>query len=377
MNSDVLIIGGGVIGLAIAREIRNKGIEKVTVVDKGCAGAEASWAAAGILAPQAETDRIDEFFKICTASRDLYPEFAAELREESGVDIELDRNGTIYLAFDDGDVREIRKRFEWQTHAGLNVGRLTNAECCSLETNISSDVREALLFPDDWQVENRKLLAALIEYARRNGVEIVENSPITSLLTNGREVTGARSVDERTYSAGTVVLTTGAWTSLIKIGEEPVPVNVKPIRGQMICFKPAEKHFDHVIYSPRGYLVPRADGRILAGATVEDAGFEIETTDDAVRDLLKSTAEIAPGLAKLSVVDHWAGLRPFAVDGLPVIGKISQADNLFVATAHYRNGVLLAPITAKIMADAVVENRYSEFISPFGPQRFRVAGSTM
>ncbi|MGH9818844.1 MAG: glycine oxidase ThiO [Pyrinomonadaceae bacterium] len=368
MNSDILIIGAGVIGLSIARELHKKAVGKIIVVDRGTAGHGASWAAAGMLAPQSECDRIDDFYRLCTGSRDMYLDFANELVEETGVDIELDRGGTMYLAFTDHDVAGIRARCEWQRSAGLEIESLSAVECRTLEPAIAEDVREGLFLSNDWQVENRKLIAALIEFTRRNDIAIIENTRINSLLTNG----DARSDDGGTFSAGQVIVATGAWTSLIKIGEAPLSVEVKPIRGQMICFKQSERQFKKVICSPRGYIVPRADGRVLAGATVEDVGFESVNTDEGIRTLRKHAAEISPILTKMRIADRWAGLRPYAADGSPVLGRLLHAQNLFVATAHYRNGILLAPVTAKIMADAIVDNRHSEFLQTFGPQRFRV-----
>jgi len=374
-SADILIIGAGVIGLSIARELRKKGVGKITLVERGRAGREASHAAAGMLAPQSEADRMDDFFDFCSKSRDLYPEFAAELAEETGVDIELDRNGTLYLGFTDEDVDEMRRRFDWQRSAGLAVERLTAKECASLEPSIAENVREALYFPNDWQVENRKLIEALIEFARRNEIEIVENAPIETLSITGNKIMCAESADGRSFSADRFVLATGAWTSFIKIGELPSGVEVKPIRGQMICFAQRERLFRRVIYSPRGYIVPRVDGRVLAGATAEDAGFDAVTTSEGIDALCNAAFEIAPGLSQLDIAEQWAGLRPFAADGLPVIGRIQQAENLFIATAHYRNGILLAPLTGKLVADAIVEDHISSFLTSFSPRRFHAVGS--
>jgi len=375
MNSDILIIGGGVIGLAIARELRRKGVGAITVIERGHLGHEASWAAAGILAPQAEADRIDDFYRMCSASRDMYPRLAEELLNETNIDIELGRSGTLYLAYSEEDVAEIRKRFEWQRSAGLDVEHFSGQDCRSLEPSVSEYALEALFFPYDWQVENRKLLAALAEFAHLNEVKLIEGTAIDSILTERGRATRVRTADNVNFSADAVILATGAWTSLIKIGELAVPIDVKPIRGQMICFKQPEGRFRRVIYSPRGYVVPRYDGRVLAGATVEDVGFDAETTESGVASLRAVASEIAPCLADLEIVDKWAGLRPFAADGLPVIGRFSQIENLFVATGHYRNGILLAPFTAKAITDLVTENRSSEFLPSFSPQRFRFAGS--
>jgi glycine oxidase len=369
-KSDVLIIGGGVIGLGLARELRKKGAGKITVVERGELGREASYAAAGMLAPQAETDREDEFFRFCSESNGLYPDFAGQLLDETGIDIELDRSGTLYLAFSEGDSADIRKRYDWQKEAGMTVEHLTAEETRKAEPFVSPDVRDSLYFPGDGQVENRKLMQALRFYAETNGIAIREGTEVTELLTEGRSVTGV-STAQGMFSAGTVVLATGAWTSLIKLGPGAVPVKIKPVKGQMITFQTAKRLFQRVIYSPRGYLVPRADGRVLAGATVEDAGFDKETTAGGI-DLLRETAVgLAPSLDSLEISEKWAGLRPFAADGLPVLGEIAGYENLLAATAHYRNGILLAPLTARIMAEKITGDGSSGYFEFFRPDRFR------
>ena len=368
MNSDVLIIGGGVIGLAIARELHKKGVSRITVLERGAVGREASYAAAGMLAPHAETDKLDDFFFFCDASNKLYPQFAEELLAETGVDIELDREGTLYLAFNEADAREIRERYEWQTGAGLQVELLSAAETRQAEPFVSPDVLESLFFPNDWQVENRRLLHALQKFAELNGIAIRENTEVKQLLIENRKITGARSETE-TFFAPQVILAAGAWTSFIK-AENLVLPPVVPVRGQMIVFQTAKRLFQKVIYSPRGYLVPRADGRVLAGATVEDAGFDKRTTRAGIEFLQDNAFEIAPSLMNLEIADKWAGLRPYAADGLPVIGSFPQVENLILATAHYRNGILLAPLTARILAEKIAENKDSQYLKIFGPGRF-------
>lgn len=372
-KTEVLIIGGGVIGLALACELRRKGIEKITILEKNqVCGMEASNAAAGMLAPQAETDKIDEFFNFCCESRDLYPNFAAELFDETGVDIELDRNGTLYAAFTEHDSAEIRKRFEWQKKAGLNIELLSAEETRKAEPFVSPDVREALYFPNDWQVENRKLIKALRQFAGLNQIKIVENVEVENLLTKNQKIIGAKTENEK-FLAEKVILTTGAWTSLIKVGENaPIFVDVKPIRGQMLSFQTAKRLFTKVIYSPRGYIVPRFDGRILVGATVEDVGFDKSITEGNIDFLRENALEIAPNLANLKIIESWSGLRPFAADGLPILGDFPEIENLFVATAHFRNGILLAPLTAKILTNKVAENSDSEYLEVFNPKRFNI-----
>jgi glycine oxidase len=262
--SDVLILGGGVIGLSIARELRKRGVSRITLIDKGTIGREASWAAAGILAPQVETDEVGPFFELCARSRDLYPQFASELLEETGVDIELERTGTLYLAFTDEDAVELKTRYEWQRSQGMAVEHLTSDAVRALEPNISTNVREALLFPNDWQVENCKLVTALHRYAEMNGIPTIENMLVTRVVIENGKASGAIT-HAGTFAANTVVIATGAWTSFIELGETNPPVNIEPVRGQIVQFRSQAPILRHVVYSSSGYLVPRADGRILAG----------------------------------------------------------------------------------------------------------------
>lgn len=372
MNSGVLVIGGGVVGLSIARQLKKKGIGKITILERGEIGREASFAAAGMLAPHAETDKFDDFYYLCNESNQLYPQFAAELFAETGVDIELERSGTFYLAFNDQDSLEIRRRFEWQKKAGLKIEYLAAAEIRRAEPFVSPDVREGLFFPNDWQVENRKLIAALQKFAALNEIEIITNTEVSDLLTENGKIVGAETKEEK-FFAEKVVLTTGAWTSFIKIPDFVLP-RIVPIRGQLLSFRTVKRLFFHVIYSPRGYIVPRLDGKILAGATVENVGFDKQTTDGGINFIKENAVEIAPNLSNLEISETWAGLRPFATDGLPILGSFPQVENLFIATGHYRNGILLAPLTGELMAEKIINNSSSsstsKYLDVFSPQRF-------
>lgn len=371
-NQEILIIGGGVIGLSLALELHKKGAGRITILERGKIGQESSFAAAGILAPHAEAEKQDDFYHFCDESKNLYADFAEQLLAETGVDIELDCSGTLYLAFSETDAAEIRHRFAWQKKAGLNVELLSAEETRKTEPFVSPDAREALFFPHDWQVENRRLLAALQKYAALNSVEIVENAEVRNLLIEKGKVVGAETSDEK-FFAGTVVLATGAWTSLIESGENDFSLPpVEPVRGQILSFRTAKRLFSKVIYSPRGYLVPRRDGRILIGATVEAVGFDKSVTKSGIDFLSEIALEISPSLANLEIFDKWAGLRPASADGLPIIGAFPETKNLFIATAHFRNGILLAPLTAKILADKIVENSDSKYLEIYSPKRFQI-----
>lgn len=369
MNSQVLIIGGGVIGLSVARELHKSGARKVTVVDRGIVGQEASSAAAGMLAPNAETDETGDFYRFSSESKNLYPNLARELFEETGIDVELDCSGTFNLAFSENDSEELKKRFKWQNDAGIVVEQLSSEEILKAEPFVSPLVRGGLFFPNDWQVENRKLIAALRRYTELNKIELIENTGIEELIVENCRVLGARAAN-LTLKADATVLCAGAWTSLVRFCELKFAFRVTPIRGQMIGFQLPQRPIEHVIYSPRGYIVPRADGRILAGATVEDVGFNKDVTEAAVKSLREMALEIAPLIANFDIKESWAGLRPFAEDGLPVIGEIDGVEGLRIATGHYRNGILLAPITARLISDSILNEKRSAYLETFGTNRF-------
>jgi glycine oxidase len=366
-SADVVIIGGGVIGLSIARALAQRGVRDVWLIERGALGAEASFAAGGILAPQAEADRADEFFELACRSRDLYGEFAAGLFDETGVDVELDTTGTLYVALKDGD--ELEKRYAWQSRAGLAVEKLSAREARELEPSIAEDICGALLFPHDIQVENRRLLNALINSVANLGVNIATETTVESLTIERGHIRSVQT-SRGPITCAKVIIAAGPWSSWIEHAHTP---KIEPIRGQMICFEAKPQLTRHVIYSPRGYLVPRKDGRLLAGSTSENAGFNKQVTAGGINTILANAQEISPKIANLPIVDTWAGLRPRAADGLPVLGPCDEIDGLVYATGHYRNGILLAPVTGELIAEAVVSGHISPLLAAFSPNRFNLA----
>ncbi|HUQ33591.1 MAG TPA: glycine oxidase ThiO, partial [Pyrinomonadaceae bacterium] len=335
---------------------------------------EASSAAAGMLAPQAEADRADLFFELACAGRDLYPGFADELREETGIDIELERTGTLYLALREEDEEEIERRYHWQTRAGLKVERLSADEARRQEPCISPQVRGALRFPLDVQVENRRLLAALSSAVEKRSVRLLTGTSVTSLIIEHGRVQGVWTSRGKIH-APVVILAAGAWTSFLTSTDKGAPeFGIEPVRGQMLLFKTNPRIARHVIYSPRGYIVPRLDGRLLAGSTTERAGFEKLVTDEGVYSVTSHAREIAPVVGSLPLVDSWAGLRPRASDDWPVVGASSEVDGLFYATAHYRNGILLAPLTGELLAEQIMTGQASPLLNAFSPDRFAGVG---
>ena len=369
-TADVIIIGGGVIGLAVARALARRGVSNVLLIDRSGAGAESSSAAAGMLAPQAEANRAHDFFYLTCRSRDMYPAFAAELFEETGIDIELDTTGTLYLAFTEQDAEELEKRFDWQSRAGLPLEKLSASEVRLLEPSINEDVRFALKFPFDTQVENRRLVNALALANTNLGVRLDIGTEVTGLRIERNRVTGVET--SRGFIAGnSTVIAGGAWSSLLRDPSQALPdARIKPVRGQMLCFAANPPVTRHVVYSPRGYIVPRRDGRLLAGSTTEHAGFEKSVTAAGMQSILSASLEISPRIATLPLIDSWAGLRPRAADTVPVLGPCAEIDGVYYATGHYRNGILLAPITGELIATAIVDKTFPETWKIFLPDRF-------
>jgi glycine oxidase len=366
-NADIVIVGAGVIGLSIARALARRGVRKVMIIERGLPGAEASWAAGGILAPQVEADHSDDFFRLACASRDLYPGFARALKEESGVEVELETTGTLCVVFNDQDEEELQRRYEWQKSEGLQVEWLSSDRARELEPQLSSAITCALRLPNDYQVENRLLVKALIRANEKLGVSVITNCEVSSIQVASGTIRGVET-SAGFVSAPITILAAGAWSSLLS----PSPaIKIEPVRGQMLCFDAQPQLVRHVVYSSRGYLVPRMDGRLLAGSTAEHVGYDRSVTAEASIAIKSMALEIAPALKDLSLRDSWAGFRPRAKDDLPVLGPTDDVEGLVFATGHYRNGILLAPITGDLIADAVVGDVLPPLLKAFSPNRFR------
>jgi glycine oxidase len=364
-SADVVIIGGGVIGLTIARSLAQRGVQDVCLIERASLGTEASFAAAGMLLPQVEAATKDDLFTLACRSRDAYASFAAALYDETGIDVELDTTGTLYLALTEDDQEEIEKGYYFQHRAGLPVELLSATAARELEPCISSSTFGALLFPQDIQVENRLLLCALKNSVADLGVTVLIETNVDSLIIERNRLTGVHT-SRGVVNCSTAVVAAGTWSGFIKHVQPPI----EPVRGQMVCLETKPHLTRHILFSRRGYLVPRRDGRLLAGSTSEEAGFAKNVTAGGISKILQSAHEISPATSNLPIVDTWAGLRPRSPDGLPVLGPCVEIDGLFYATGHYRNGILLAPITGELISEAIVEGFTSPLLAPFSPERF-------
>lgn len=366
MSTDAIVVGGGVIGCTIAWRLAQQGL-KVRLFERGKVGDEASRAAAGMLSPQAESQSKGPFFDLCLKSRLMYREFADELSDVSGIDVEYNDSGTLFVVLSGEDDEETTRWAAWQTEAGLPLQPFSEDDIRRIEPAVTESATRAIFLPEEHQVENRRLMDSLKIAIGLAGVELVEDAEVTSLATAQNRVTGVISAGKR-FDTGSVIVAAGTWSSRLL---EPLGLNVKviPARGQMIAVKGDGCPITRVVHSSSVYVVPRRDGRILIGATVEYTGFKKEVTVSAINHLLKAGLELVPSLGQFAVVETWSGLRPDTIDHLPIIGP-SGIDNLILATGHFRNGILLAPVTAELVADTVVQGRVSDDLKPFGVSRF-------
>lgn len=367
-QADVVVVGAGVIGCALARELCGAGL-RVVVVDRERPGAGASSAAAGILSPQAEADGPSPLLSLGLESRALFPRLVEELREETGIEVAYRTAGTLFIALDDEAEARIEARYVWQTAAGLPVERISGSRAATLEPALVHGTRIALRFPYDHQIDNEALNRALAAAVEHRGGIVLENAVVTEVLARNGRVEGV-ALASGSVVGPKVVICAGAWSGQIQLAGPSLPV--VPVRGQMVALQAADLRIDRVIVTDRGYLVPRLDGRILVGSTMERCGFETSATAKGVGSLLALAQAVAPGLENAKISRIWAGLRPATEDGLPILGEAGSPwpSGLFFATGHFRNGILLAPITARLVADTIVSGTSPPSLETFGAARF-------
>ena len=365
--ADVVIIGGGVMGCAVAMRLAQRGIA-VAVIERGIPGAEASSAAAGILGPQMEADGPGPLLELGLKSRALYPALAVELRDATGIDVGYDRSGVLAVALDEAGEGELAARRAWQLARGLPVDALSGAEVRAREPALGPDVRAALAFPEDGQVNARELARAFSQAAAAAGARFLSGRYVRRVSIAGGAATGV-DLDGDTLGAGTVIVAAGSWSGLVEGAGVPASV-VRPARGQLVSIETRPPLFRHVVsVHGRGYLVPRRDGTVLAGSTVEMAGFRKEVTVGGLAAILTLARTLVPGLADAPVTASWSNFRPYTEDHLPVLGR-TPVRGLVLATGHFRNGILLAPITAEAIAELVATGRSTLDLAPFSVARF-------
>jgi len=369
----VAVIGAGVIGLGIAWRLAQRGAA-VTVFDQGAAGAGASHAAAGMLAACAEAEPGEEALTaLGRLSQSLWPGFAAELERASGLTVDLRREGTLVVAPTADDLARLRHQLQFQHSLGLPLELISAAEARRREPHLAG-LAGAVFSPQDHQVDNRKLAAALRAAAAGAGAVIREHEGVESVLVVQGRAAGVRLRNGTEWPADAVVLAAGAWSRSIAGLPAPLRPPVRPVKGQMLALRmdPAAPLVNHVVWAPNVYLVPRRDGRLIVGATVEEKGFDQSLTAGGILALLEAAWRVVPAIEELTIDEMWVGHRPGSRDDAPILGP-GPVEGLVYATGHHRNGILLAPVTADAIARLVLDREVEAAIRPFGIERFATA----
>jgi glycine oxidase len=368
---NVAIIGAGVIGLGIAWRLAMRGVP-VAVFDKGACGAGASHAAAGMLAACAEAEPGEEaLVTLGRASQARWPAFAAELKQASGVDVGLRPEGTLVVALTSDDQARLNHQLVFQQKLGLPLQWITAAETRRREPHLAGKLAGAVFSPEDTQVDNRKLAAALRIAAEAAGARISEQQAVKTISNDAGRIDGIVLADGRKVAADVVVLAAGAWSRSIDGLAPELRPPVRPIKGQMLALRmdPAAPLLTHVVWAPGAYLVPRLDGRLLVGATVEEKGYDTSLTAGGILTLLEAAWRVVPAVEELPIDEMWVGHRPGSRDDAPILGT-GLIDGLIYATGHHRNGILLTPITADAIAELVLDGAADPAIRPFSIERF-------
>jgi len=362
---DVAIAGGGVIGGAIALELARAGL-RVAVFDRQQAGQEASWASAGILSPAPENPGMVAMVPLGKASLALYPEFVGLVEEISGKGTGFRPKGTLEALFSHDTKAELSTIIALHHGLGLKAEPLRAEDARELEPALSEEVEAAVFRPEEGSVDNRTLMAAILKAAERSGAEIFSGDGAKAIWRDGDRCAGLVLQNEKVEAKWTIIAA-GCFSATIE-GIAPY-VPVRPAKGQMAALRADDLKMERVLWSETIYLVPRNDGRILAGATLEYAGFDKRTTAGGIEKILSAAIDLAPGLANARLEETWAGLRPDSPDHLPILGP-TDVDGLLIATGHFRSGILLAPITARLVREWITEQRVSADWDRFSPLRF-------
>jgi glycine oxidase len=365
---DVAIAGGGVIGGSIAMELARAGLH-VSLFDRQKPGQEASWASAGIISPAPENPGMIATVELGKRSAALYPEFVALVEEISGQSTGFRRKGTLEALFSHDTKAELSTIIAVHHGLGLKAEPLRAEDARELEPALSEEIEAAVFRPDEASIDNRALTSAVLEAAQRSGAEIFSGSSVKAIWRDGKLCRGLILQNEKVESKWTIIAA-GCFSGTIEGISAYAPV--RPAKGQMVSLRAEELQIERVLWSEKVYLVPRNDGRILAGATVEYVGFDKRVTAGGVGKILSAAIELAPGLKNARIEETWAGLRPDSADHLPILGP-TDLEGLLMATGHFRSGILLTPITACLIREWVTEQKVSVDWDRFSPLRFQSA----
>jgi glycine oxidase len=354
-----------VVGCATALRLRQKGLS-VLVLEKSVPGAEASSAAAGMLSAQSHADEDTPALSFALRSAALHASLATELRDVSGIDVGWKRSGAIAVAFSDEDAGRLARRVDWQRARDLRAEWLDAPMLREREPAVSDAAAGAAYFPEEAQVDAPLFARALSAAALHAGARFASSDPVRRIVSRDGRVVGVET-QAVTHATERVVVAAGAWSSLVT-GSGLAPGTVRPARGQIVALTPKQSLFGAVLWSSDGYVVPKGDGRVLAGSTIEDVGFQKAVTAEGMARILSAALALVPGLADAEIAASWSGFRPVTDDRLPLVGP-TRTEGLFLATGHFTDGILLAPATAEAIAALVVGERPPIDVSAMSPRR--------
>jgi glycine oxidase len=364
---DVIVIGGGVIGLSIACELVGEGVS-VAVLDQGQMGQESSWAGAGILPPGNPEAAASPESRLRAASHGLWPALSARLKDETGIDNGFRRCGGLEVRIQ-GAVDSLDEEIAAWRREGVRVEPLDGHAVRQCEVELNPEIACAYRLPEMGQVRNPRHLKALLALALKRGVRLFAGTPVCGFDRTREKVVAVATTCGK-IAGGQFVVASGAWSGQL-LGELGSRATVRPMRGQIVLLTMPALSIKHVVNVGPRYLVPRGDGRVLVGSTEEIAGFDKRTTAGGVGGLVEFACEVAPPLSEATFERAWAGLRPQSADGLPYLGRVGQVENLFVATGHFRAGLQLSPVTALLVSQLVMGRKPALDLAPFSANRHR------
>ena len=370
MGKHILILGGGVIGLSTAFACAQRG-HRVTVLEQGRCGGQASGAAAGMLAPFSENgEGPDDFFRLCLASLQLYPEWQQTVKDVSGRTFEYSHTGSLNVVYHESDRLALAGRAAWQGRFGAQPQIVEGADLHKLEPALAPAVHAALYHPDESHIYAPDYVLALEEACRKSGVQIADQLGSVRVLASADHRACAVDNQGITYEGDCLVVCNGAWAGELQ-EQLGLHIPVYPIRGQICAYElPEPGAVRHMVFGSQGYVVPKANGTLVCGASEDIAGFDTTVTERGIQRLLNWNHRLYPFLEELEPHHRWAGLRPATQDGYPLLGRLSQQPTLIMAAGHYRNGILLSPVTGQAVADLIDDRTPQVPLARFAPERF-------
>ena len=355
--SDVIITGGGIIGMLTARELHNAGVD-VLVIERGPLGGESSWAGGGIISPLYPWRYSRSVNQLAEISKQIYPALAQQLQQESGIDCELLSSGLLFTGLE-----ERQQAQRWAQEWPVELHTITDArQIHEIEPQVSTDIDSGLWLPHIMQIRNPKLVKAMKGSFDTLGIQYLEHTPVEELMIRDGMIKGVKAATN-TYSADKVIIASGAWSS--GFIRDETNVAVEPVKGQMIMFRGEPGLIQRMVLSSGHYIIPRKDGRVLAGSTLERTGFDKTITDEATVELRRAAVEIIPVLDEMEIERQWAGLRPGTEQGIPYICSHPEIGGLYINAGHYRNGVVLGAASARLMAEMVLGQKTSLDPAPY------------